>query len=150
MLRSVIFQLSHQTADIPAALLQIYDKGYEQPSVHSLEVALLDIIDTFEHVFLVLDALDECRDKENLLGWIKQTSHPRKQKLHLLLSSRHDPKVQDHLRSLNTLFHVKFARDVKSEDIRMYVETKLARMHNWRDEIRTAVEIELIQRAAGM
>lgn len=150
MLRSLIFQLSHQTVDIPAALLQIYDKGYEQPSVHSLEEALQDIIEIFEHAFLVIDALDECRDKEILLVWVNRTSRSRKQKLHLLLSSRHEPKIQDYFKSLEILFHVRFAQDVGSNDIRTYVGTELAKMQTWKDGIRTVVETELVQHAGGM
>lgn len=58
MLRSLIFQLSHQTRNLPEALLLAY-----KATVNSLEITLQSIIQEFEHVYLVVDALDECGDK---------------------------------------------------------------------------------------
>lgn len=150
MLRSLIFQLSHQTHGLPAALLLAYDKGYEQPSVTSLENALQSIIQEFERVYLVIDALDECRDKEKLLVWANQMSRWREGKLHMLLSSRQEPDVKKHFITFQSLIQVMFTADVQNADIVRYMEAGVDKMDKWNEERRTMMKTALIKGAGGM
>lgn len=154
MLRSLISQLSDREGGIPEALKGIYGKGYHhpQPSVASLENVLREIIQNLNRTFIVLDALDECThaDRGRLLNWVKNVSRSDVGSLHLLLASRHEPDIDDHLRSLECLACVEFAQSPKNSDIRQYIRVKISGMQRWNESWRNRVEIALVQGAGGM
>ncbi|KAF7970537.1 hypothetical protein HWV62_23697 [Athelia sp. TMB] len=131
MLRSLISQLSGQCATMPTALIQVYGQGRHQPSLASLEDTLQNIADCFEHAFLIIDAVDECEDKDDFLGWVGRISLWRGGKLHLMLSSRLVPDVEDGLLSLGRLTRVRVTRELQNADILRYIQEKLSVMKRW-------------------
>ena len=150
MLRSLILQLSDQCASTPVALIQIYGHGRQQPSVASLEHALQSIADCFEHAFLIIDAVDECEDKDDFLGWVGRISLWHGGKLHLMLSSRLVPDVEDGLLSLERLTRVKVTHELQNADILRYIQAKVSVMKRWNQVQRKLVETKLMKDAGGM
>src|ERR1700728_4700667 len=103
LIRSLIRQLSTTYGGVPAVLAKLYHSchdGGAQPSVESLQATLLLILEAFNDVYIVLDALDECAEREDVLKWIKQTTVWRKNKLHLLATSRPEEEIARHLQLL--------------------------------------------------
>src|SRR6202035_5272350 len=77
LIRSLIRQFSTAYGGVPAILTKLYHSchdGSAQPSVKSLQVTLLLILEAFNDVYIVLDALDECAERTAVLKWIKQTT----------------------------------------------------------------------------
>ncbi|KAF8241497.1 hypothetical protein K440DRAFT_503370, partial [Wilcoxina mikolae CBS 423.85] len=66
VLATIIKQLARQKRTIPDHLKQLHRKYYRNadfPSDEKLEAQLLELMDTFEQVYLVMDALDEFDDR---------------------------------------------------------------------------------------
>ena len=65
LIRSLIRQFSTAYGGVPAVLTKLYHSchdGGAQPSVESLQATLLPILEAFNDVYIVLDALDECAE----------------------------------------------------------------------------------------
>src|ERR1700726_1702060 len=100
LIRSLIVQFAAPYGGIPATLAKLYQSchdGRSQPSVQSLQSVLLTILESFGDIYIVLDALDECTKRNDVLKWIKEMTLWRKGKLHLLATSRPEEDIAKHL-----------------------------------------------------
>jgi ankyrin repeat domain-containing protein 50 len=64
---SLIVQLSPQSNDTSKTLEKLYQhcgQGIQPPSTDQLEKALEKIITVFQNVYILLDTLDECSERE--------------------------------------------------------------------------------------
>ena len=67
-------QLSAQCSICPVALLRLHSHhqgGSRQPKTGDLIDVLKHLMETFQAVFIVADALDECTDRDDLLDFIE-------------------------------------------------------------------------------
>ncbi|KAK8099831.1 hypothetical protein PG999_010205 [Apiospora kogelbergensis] len=79
MLRSLAFQLYRQakgSAETLTEAFKIY--GHGQPSSETLRDAILKMCETHDRILIVLDALDESTEWDDLLAWIEKTIHHSK------------------------------------------------------------------------
>lgn len=150
MIRSLISQLLDQLDRIPKVLMQIYGKGHKQASVTSLKDALQTIMEEFDQTFIIIDALDECVQREKLLEWVKSLSLRGSRKIHFLLASRQEPDIKNHLKAIVSLMRVKFGQDTKNDDIHAYIKTKVSKMKWWNAGFRQTVTTTLLQDSGGM
>ncbi|KAJ7279596.1 hypothetical protein C8J57DRAFT_1221250 [Mycena rebaudengoi] len=93
MLRSVVFQLSGQSLDPYAALNSQYEKlsqGQTLPTTQDLLGILDRLLLEFRRTYIVLDALDECRetDLQDLVELLSKLRMRTESSLHLLLTSQ--------------------------------------------------------------
>ncbi|KAJ7286604.1 hypothetical protein C8J57DRAFT_1664843 [Mycena rebaudengoi] len=93
MLRSVVFQLSGQSLDPYAALNSQYEKlsqGQTLPTTQDLLGILDRLLLQFRRTYIVLDALDECRetDLQDLVELLSKLRMRTESSLHLLLTSQ--------------------------------------------------------------
>ncbi|KZP12282.1 hypothetical protein FIBSPDRAFT_985862 [Athelia psychrophila] len=105
LVRSIIMQLAHRCDEIPVALAEMYrkcDKGTRQPPIEMLEATLVIILDSFDNVYIIIDSLDECSERKDLLKWIQSIASRASGTLHMMATSRSEPDIR---RSLN-LFSV--------------------------------------------
>ena len=58
-------------------------------------VILKYIVGSFQHVYVVIDALDECRDQEQLLPLIEEIVEWKLGNMHILATSRHERDIED-------------------------------------------------------
>jgi hypothetical protein len=136
-------------------LTKLYDSchnGGSQPSVESLHATLLLILEAFDDVFVILDALDECAERKELLKWIKEMTSWRKGKLHLLATSRPVEDIAKYLRSLDP-GHVYMMEDLITNDIEKYINSILHHddaFENWDDEVKETIKSKLLENAGGM
>jgi hypothetical protein len=155
LVRSLITQFSTPYGGIPAVLTKLYQSchnGRAQPSVESLQATLLRILEAFDDVYVVLDALDECAERKDVLKWIKQTTSWRKGKLHLLATSRPEEDIAKHLRLLDP-GHVHIKQDLVRRDIERYINSILYdedSFEQWGDETKTSVKNTVLESAGGM
>ncbi|KZP10814.1 hypothetical protein FIBSPDRAFT_661994, partial [Athelia psychrophila] len=108
LVRSIMMQLSHRCDGIPTALEEMYakcDKGSHQPPIEMLEATLLRIVDSFDNVYIVIDSLDECSERKDLLAWIGSMKSRASGKLHMMATSRSEPDIGKSLRSHTPISH---------------------------------------------
>jgi hypothetical protein len=129
MLRSLLCQLLQRSARIPKgvdALFSSYENGQQRPSVHALLEVLRQTAQGFTQVYVVLDALDECRQRLELMDVLETVDGWQLDNLHLLMTSR---KEWDIKRSLEGYIDEEDAvclqRDVVDLDIQRYVQQRL-------------------------
>jgi hypothetical protein len=155
LVRSLIRQFSAAHGDIPAALAKLYHSchdGGSQPSVESLQSTLLLVLEAFGEVYIVLDALDECAERKDLLKWIKAMTSWRKGKLHLLATSRPEATIAKILRSLDPR-HVHMEPKLITGDIERYIHSSIDEeeaFERWDDKVKMTIKSALLKRAVGM
>ena len=150
MLRSLIRQLSHQSGGIPAALMQIYGGGHEQPPLKSLQLTLRGIIESFKHTYIVIDALDECMEREKLLTWIGELFQQELSSLHILVSSRPEQDIVERFEVYAALSHISLTGASTNSDIESYVDAMLSKVTRWNAETHVLVKTALMEGVDGM
>jgi hypothetical protein len=155
LIRSLIRQFSATYGGVPTVLTELYHScqdGGSQPSVESLQTTLLLILEVFDDVFIVLDALDECAERKDILGWVKKMTSWSKGKLHLLATSRVEEEIANHLRLLDPNY-VDIEQDLVGRDVKIYVDYILNgedAFDRWDDEIKANIKNTVLESAGGM
>jgi hypothetical protein len=155
LIRSLIRQFSATYGGVPSVLTKLYHSchgGGSPPSVESLHATLLLILEAFDDVYIVLDALDECAESEELLKWIKNMTSWRKGKLHLLGTSRPVEDIAKYLRSLNPK-HVCMMENLITYDIEKYIDSILHQdnaFKHWDSEVKATIKNKLLENVGGM
>ncbi len=77
MIRSLITQLAMQSMHMPQALSSLYSTYSDrkiQPTLNALLSTLHKIIEQFQTTFIILDAIDECSERDKLLTVVEDIS----------------------------------------------------------------------------
>jgi hypothetical protein len=159
MLRSLITQLSQPSIyslEHLSALFSLCGDGQRQPSLLELLTTVEQMIREFAQVYIVLDALDECTQRSDLLSVLGSIVSWKFQNLHVLMTSRRE---QDIASSLDTYIDAQdticLQSDVVDKDIQRYVRQRLSddkSLARWEKDaaIRQEIETGIIQGACGM
>jgi hypothetical protein len=132
------------------------ENGQRQLSLHALSEVLQQTIREFPHVYIVLDALDECSGRAELTDILETLSAWQPQNLHILLTSRRERDIES---SLETFIRQQDVLCLQSEqmdtDIHKYVQRRLSddkQLSRWgRDpDLRRDIEAALTEGAKGM
>ena len=153
LLRSLLAQAAFCCGGIPAVLLDMYHahgKGRQDPSISSLCEALQRVIEGFDHFYIMIDSLDECKDRLELLQFIKSLSNSNVDKLHLLLTSRPEPEIVDRLSLLAHVHPIQIQGSAVHRDIAAFLDERLSLISGWNEEIISLVGATLIDGADGM
>ncbi|KAJ7112592.1 hypothetical protein C8R44DRAFT_985049 [Mycena epipterygia] len=151
MLRSIILQLSAQSPNKYAALDQQYklSQGQTLPTYQNL----LDILDklllNLGSIYIVLDALDECKEHNLLVQLISRLRAWSKTPLHLLFTSQ---TREMFTASFEGLEHVPLELETTQEDIATFVTKELESNPNLKHWARHIVEItrKVVEKSNGM
>jgi hypothetical protein len=159
MIRSLITQLSAQSGGISKPLESLFSycmNGERQPVTHSLLTTLRQMVEEFSETFIILDALDECVERKELLADIKEIAKWKLGKLHILVTSRKERDIERSLGSLiNDQGEVHIQNTMVNDDIRAYVRKRLEadeELERWRSkqEVQDEIETKLMGKANGM
>ena len=140
---------------MPKVLVNLYahcGNGHQEPTLGDLQNTLQTIVDGFSSVFIILDALDECIEREKLLNWI-QTFIPKKDKnlrLHLIVTSRPEQEIEDKFKSSDYLDLVK---ESENHDLVAYLDYQLQNdsdLQKWNSETQEQIKLKLMEQADGM
>jgi Cdc6-like AAA superfamily ATPase len=163
-IRSLISQLYH-LSDVNFKLLESLfsscEAGRHQPSCESLHKVLLQIIEEVKEVWIVLDALDECRTRrgpptEGLLSWLKDLLNSEQRNIHLLVTSRPEQDIKSAISELACNDDIiSIQSELISDDIHAYVHTRVREddgLKRWRSKPKIQDEIVtvLTAKAGGM
>jgi hypothetical protein len=159
MLCSLIIQLSLRctsTSRVLAALFSSCMHGERQPTSDVLLITLQQMIRGFDEIFVVLDALDECKERRELLKDIDKIARWKMGKLHILTTSRREKDIDELLDSLvNDERKFCIQNELVNDDIRAYIQKRLQgdpNLKRWRNkpEVQQEIETNLMGKAGGM
>lgn len=153
LIRSLIAQLSMQNAKLPLALEALYaanQNGRRQPSYEGLMETLKEILGLHLKTYVILDALDECTDRKELLELIQEMSKWRT--VQILATSRKEKGIEEVLQPLVT-FQISIQDAEVDYDIQLYIRHQLQndlRLQKWPYEVHKEIEESLMDGAHGM
>ena len=159
MLRSLVSQLWLQSRgdDNPVdALYLACGSGASQPSSNMLKNALKELVQNSVDTFILLDALDECKERQRLMPTIEEMAKWKVSSLHMLFTSR---KEQDIEESLSTVLDEERQICIQSalvaDDIRRYLRRRIhedRELMRWQKklEVQNEIETALMEKAGGM
>jgi hypothetical protein len=159
MLRSLLCQLLQRVVVIPKdvnALFLSCENRNQQLSLHALLGVTQQAMQEFTQVYVVLDALDECTQRSELIDMLETVAGWQLNNLHLLMTSRRERDIErsleGYVKEENT---VCLQRDVVDQDIQRYVQQRLnddKSLEKWDKNaaVRQEIEAALMYRARGM
>lgn len=159
MVCSLVCQLSQQSIKIPASLNDLFstcESGQQQPSTHALLDSLQSMIQETPQVYIILDALDECNQRVELMGVLETMASWQFQNLHLLVASRRERDIEDSLAEfVNGHDRICLLGTSVDKDIKHYVRERLSTdksLQKWQKDnaIRQDIEVTLQNGAHGM
>ena len=102
----------------------------------------------------MIDALDECKDRQALLAILGDIASWKTQKLHVLVTSRKEKDIGDKFASLGDLKAVCIQSALVNDDIRAYIHTRLQtdqKLSRWHAvNVKQEIETTLMAKAGGM
>ncbi|OAF58861.1 hypothetical protein VC83_06133 [Pseudogymnoascus destructans] len=159
MVRSLISQLSEQCIKMPSALEALYsslDKGNRQPPLDALMDVLQQILQEFPQSYLILDALDECADRAELLSILEQMAGWQLEEMRVVITSRKERDIENSLEDIvSREFIICLEHQVVDKDIQTYVRQRLSDdkgLKKWQKDadIRREIETTLMEGSRGM
>ena len=143
---------------VPEALRrleQLYaecQNGKMQPMDKALVAILAELLAGPDDVYIVLDALDECEQRDELIELIRTITEWHARPLHLLVTSRKERDIEHALESLAT-GKICIENDMVDADIQDYVRERLQhdkKFTKWPPGVRKEIEQAIMQGAHGM
>ena len=140
---------------MPKVLVNLYaccGNGHQEPSLDDLQITLQRILDGFSSTFIILDALDECAEREKLLNWI-QTFILGKDinlGLHLIITSRPEQEIENKLKSYH---YLDLVEESENHDLQAYLDYQLQNdsdLQKWNSGIQDQIKLTLMKQADGM
>lgn len=159
LVQSLIFQLSEQCEKIPEMMLSCRGRGSRYQTFRSflnLLQLLQQIIEGFSQTYIILDALDECISREELLDVLNSMVGWKCEKLHILVTSRNNTDIENFLEYLAEKKNiVRLQCPSVDKDIHTYIRQRLSKDKNlcrWQkdQDIGQVIEDKLTEGARGM
>jgi Cdc6-like AAA superfamily ATPase len=165
VVRSLISQLYRRRRDTQTSLDSLFsshENGQRQPSCESLCKVFLQMVNQANDVYVVLDALDECKTRkgspsEGILLWLKTLVQLDQRNVHLLVTSRPEHDIKTVLSTVAKSGDniIPIQSDLVNDDIRSYVHTRVREdngLKRWRSrqEVFEEIETQLMEKANGM
>ncbi|KAK5713276.1 hypothetical protein LTR17_017691 [Elasticomyces elasticus] len=162
MIKSLLYQFLEQGVRIPQSLQSAYASCSNMRRSVSLDQLLDALHETIRFCpasYIVLDALDECTARVELLDMLQRIHSWNVSTLHIVATSRQDVDIEGRMEKLTTIQgRICLKSDVVDPDIRTYVQTRL--MHDeafrrWHQAsqgpaVLENIEITLTKKAHGM
>lgn len=130
-LRWIINKFCRQAKLVPTCLNNLYEQGGE-PSLTELLSALEAILEVYDNVYIVIDAVDESMPRDDLLRVLRDLlTDSRFKKLQLLASSRQYIDIEKVMEPISV--PVSMTNPLLDEDIKLYVRLRLSTNHKFKD-----------------
>jgi hypothetical protein len=125
-------------------------RGEQPPSRPQVLRMLSIVLAALPDATIILDALDECIDKEELLNWLRRMVEysQRQSRVRIFTTSRDDDEISECLGS----WKIRIEEKTRGE-IECYIKTYIERhptTKNWGDDMKERVCKELLRKGEGM
>lgn len=154
-IRSLLFQFALQAIDVVQDLERLHKKcssGQQQPSDDIIHSLFKESMAYPGDRYIVLDALDECTDREGLLTFIRELIGSKPRDLRILATSRREKDIDDQLSSVAN-YNIDIQSAVVDADIRIYIQDRMAtdtKLKKWSDSVKNEITTALMEKAGGM
>jgi hypothetical protein len=147
-------QLCSQSDDAFPVLDELYNQhggGGQTPSNKSLLKALRTIVAAFPRTYIILDALDECPERDELLEYLQEAAGWKLDKLRLLVTSRPLKDIEEALDTVGAR-RICLQSQLVNPDIEAYVRWRLHvdKRLNFPPSVQREIEHRLTEGAGGM
>ncbi len=146
MLSSLLYQLANSLTHVPEEICALWEKykgKRTRPSPDELLLLLVYIVQHyFTKVFIVLDALDECSERNVLLPILIDLMESKSVSLFLTSRSEHD--IQQALNAL-PIFSTAIESATVAVDVELFVKKQIQNLEALRD-LSHDLQIEIVQR----
>jgi hypothetical protein len=138
---------------IPETLADLYlcCGEVQQPSDEQLQNVLHDILAGFSRVYIMIDALDECIEREHTLNWVNKLVSDTSRKaanLHIVVTSRPEADITETFAALDP--HSIDVGEANKKDIVEYLNLRMGpKFMKYDEDIRAKIKSELEKRAGG-
>ena len=135
-------------------LKELHEKcGDQQPLDDQLQDILRHILDGFSDAYIVVDALDECTDRQMTLDWVNEliadTDRNVGKCLHLVVTSRPEPDIGEVFGALDQ-HSVDVGETTANQDITTYLEHQMKlQFQQYDEDTRKKIENSLTEGAEG-
>ena len=150
---ALLKQLVQKRLEIAAPVTQMYElhtKRGSKPSFNDILQALQSVCSTYTSIFIVVDGLDECSDREGARGQLIDKLHQlqTRKDIRLLFTSRFIPEI-------TRKFDSKSILEIRAseEDVKRFVAGQIPRLPRCiqRDEeLKFAVQNKIVEAVDGM
>ena len=156
LIQSLIWQFSLKCGNgVPKVLADLYfccGNGYQQPSLDDLHNVLQKILGGFNSAYIILDALDECSERDKVLDWVQTAvlQKNRNLRLHLITTCRPEKEIDDRFNSYHC---VDLVKESGNHNIVAYLNYQLQNESDWQkwdQKIHHEIKSTLIKQADGM
>ena len=154
LIRSLIWQFSLKCGNgVPKLLADLYShcgNGYQQPSLDDLHNVLHKILGGFNSAYIILDALDECSERDKVLDWVQTVILHKNEsfRLHLIATSRPEKEINEEFNSYHCVDLVKAS---ENQDIEVFLDHQLqSGRQKWSQDIQNEIKLALSKQADGM
>ncbi|KAH7417391.1 hypothetical protein BKA64DRAFT_299615 [Cadophora sp. MPI-SDFR-AT-0126] len=132
------------------------NRGQQRPTTAQLVELLKIVLDGFESVYMIVDAIDECPkangERDRFLKRLEDITSWNLEQLHIFVTSRREVDIAD------ALGHIQQVKVIEAEgpqchrDIQKYLDRRLqqTRFSKWTSDLKLDVTRELASRANGM
>ena len=157
LIRSLITQVSSHYSTCPDLLVTLYSQhldGQQQPTTKGLMSTLKAMLKGkgFQHVYVIMDALDECEDREQLLLLIQEITEWKLGTMHILATSRKERDIEDCLIP-RVSAQINLHSSLVNADIQIHIQERLrndTKLKKWSAKIHGQIEATLMDGADGM
>ena len=154
LLRTLISQLSDtRHGGITESLVDLYNRCGEvqQPSDEQLQNVLRDILDKFSQAYIMIDALDECTDRERTLNWLNKLildPNCKATNLHVVVTSRPERDIHEIFAAIDP--HFIDIAEANTKDIEEYLKLQMvSKFAKYDENTRGKIKKELEKHAEG-
>jgi ankyrin repeat domain-containing protein 50 len=154
-LHSLIAQISNASPILPDEIKALYyqSKVQKLPSdIQALMRILKSILSNQEQVYIIVDALDECLEREDLLEVLSEIADLKSKKLHILVTSRQERDIVEGLEAIVTQSFSLGGSKI-DKDIAVHVHSQVVghpKLRKWPDTVKADIEEKLVAKAQGM
>lgn len=157
LLRSLAMQLYIHHAPTRPVLHNLHDLCvHPRPITNTLKATVRQMLGRIQQAYLVIDALDECKTRSELLFFLEGLAGARDGNIRLLVTTRKDKEIQSSLQQWlpwDDIIHVNNTNI--AADIREYVAWRLREdphFGRWRADhsLQNAITDKITQKADGM
>lgn len=117
-----------------------------------LLAVLRQLLSGFGHIYIILDALDECADRGDLMQSLRAISAWGYENIHILMTSRRESDITESLDAW-VISQVPMNIEDVNIDIQIYIQEQLhndTRLRKWSQDVLTHIEEALMAKAQGM
>jgi hypothetical protein len=125
--------------------------GHSEPNIHDLEKVLKELISGFRNVYIVIDALDECKELNLLLKFLIKLHVWQIPQCHILVTSRKEQDIVEALSSVASV--IDLSKMPVNSDIMAYVDYVLEKepeLQKWQEAGKRMIKETLGKKANGM